>query len=590
MRRSLRDVRRGMLVTLAALVPLLASCGGTPAAPLAQTSAAAPPETAGVALTGVTATASTPAPIPPGAAVVSPAGNVLRLHWSAEPEHLDPQKSVGFAEVRVAVLTYLPLMTYDSALKVVPGSAERVTIAPDGRTYTFALRSNQTYADGTRLTAANFAYAFKRLCDPETAAPYASIVYPIVGCQAYAEALTTGGLSVTNRAELSALRDRVGVTALDDTTLEVKVDQAGPWFLNTFALWVGAPVRQDLVEAGGEDWWTDPANTIGNGPFKLTTWDHGNSMRFERNETFVLPDRRPTLDAIEGVIVADSSVAFQAYRAGELDVIDLAPEDLAVVENDPALRAQHVAVGGACTYYLSLDPMRAPFGDKLVRQAFAQAVDREAWVRDVQEGLGQPALSLIPPGMPGHDQNERRWSLDPASARQKLEQAGFDMAQEITLTYAAEGRNRTTMEYLAAMLQTNLGVKIVLDPLEPATSRATRPQLTIGGWCADYADPQNWLSVVFAHGGVYHGLTGWSHERFDALTHEADALQLDDPRRAELYDEAQRLLVEEAPVAFLFYPYAPYLVQPWVTGVHHTALDPVPGMYDLGSIRIVTGN
>ena len=594
MRRSLLDVRRGMLVALAALAPLLAGCGGTPAARLAQTPAAAPTETAGVAPTGVTANASTPAPIPPGDAVVSPAGNVLRLYWNVEPEHIDPQKAQGGTPTNFVVLNYLTLMTYDTALKVVPGAAERVTIAPDGSTFTFTLRPNQTYSDGAPLTAANFEYAFKRLCDPEIAAPYASIAYPIVGCQAYAEAITTSGLTTTQRAELAALREQVGVKALDDRTLEVRVEQAGPFFLNVFALWIGAPVRQDLIEAAGEDWWFDPANYIGNGPFQLVEWDHAGYARFERNPRFVLPDQQPTLEAIEALMVGDSGSAFAAYRAGELDIINVEPEDIMVVENDPALQAQRIDSNGSCTNWLGFNTSRAPFDDKRVRQAFAQALDREGWVRDILKGLGRPAYSLVPPGLPGHDADERRYELDPAAARRKLAEASFDMAQEITLTYAGGGRNHASNEYLAGMLQRNLGVKIVLNPLEGAGLRAvfrdpaTVPPLTIGSWCADYADPQNFLSLVFQTGGVFSGTRGWSNARFDALTHDADALPLDDPRRAELYAEAQRLLVDETPVAFFWYPTVPLLVQPWVKGLQLTPLDLLPGIFDLGSIRIET--
>lgn len=609
------------ILLLVLLVPVLAACGGTaqvtpttapevPAvteptlAPTTETAAEAPTvaeatEVATEAATEVATEApveATEAPTeaaPAGGATdtVSPAGNVMRVNFS-EPDNIDPQKASFVDEIRFIMLNYLPLMTFDTDLKPVPGAAESYELSEDGKVFTFALRPGQTYSDGEALTAANFEYGWKRLCDPNTAGDYASIAFPVVGCEEYFTAFDSGEVTVTDEAALQTLRDAVGVKALDENTLEISLKDAAPYFLNVAALWVGAPVREDLVEAGGETWWSDPANYIGNGPFQLVEWENQSRVLWERNENYVLP--KPTFESIEGPMSDESNVVFEAYRAGELDISGLAAEDLEIVTGDPELQAQLTESAGSCTFYLGFNLTKPPFDKVEVRQAFAQAIDREAYVRDVLQGLGIPAQSFIPPGFPGHDADEKQWSFDAAAAKSLLESTGFDVSQEIKYTFGASARGKARAEYLAAQLQNNLGVKITLDPVDPTVYSSLfkrdedTPQMFFLGWCADYPDPQNWVSLVFQTGGIASDRVNYSSAQLDEMTKQADALPLDDPQREQLYLDAQKLLVQEAPVAFLYHDKSPFLVKPWITGLKSTPLDYFPGIFDLASIQIVT--
>ncbi|MDQ5854417.1 MAG: peptide ABC transporter substrate-binding protein [Chloroflexota bacterium] len=563
-----------------------------PAVVLAATITPGPPEET----TRTAATSATADVAASGAAgdARSPAGNVLRLNFFVEPTTLDPQQATNVSDIQLIMLNYLPLMTFDTALKLVPGAAAQVDISDEGQTLTFKLHPDQQFADGAPLTAAHFEYAWKRVCDPLIAAGYVSIAYPIIGCQEYAEAITTNSLTVTDVAALQELRDQVGVHALDDDTLEIKLKEQAPYFLYVTALFIGVPVREDLIARGDAAWWSDPATYVGNGPFQLTEWEHDHRVRFERNPHYVLSDRSPKLEAIEGLMIPETNVAFEAYLTDELDIIDLFGSLLPRVEADPQLQSQRVDTPGSCTYFLQFNTTAPPFDKKAVRQAFAQALDREGWARDIGKGLRTPALSFIPRGQPGHDPTERRYTFDPAAAKQKLAASGYDMSQPLKLTYFGSSSNEASHQYLAAMFQNVLGVKITLDPVEPSIfgslfeSPATLPQLTMGDWCADYPDPQNWLSVAFRTGGVVAATIGWSNPKFDELTAEADKLRIDDPRRAQLYQEAQRLLVEEAPVAFFVDTNMHRLVKPWVKGLNATPLDYVPGLFSLETLEIAT--
>lgn len=605
------------LLLLVLLVPILAACGGTTAvtpttAPVAAEPTIAPTEAVAVeaptevpaaeateapteAATEAPAAEATEAPAEETAAAgsgdVSPAGNILRVNFS-EPDIIDPQKSSFVDEIRFIMLNYLPLMTFNTDLKPVPGSAESYDLSEDGKTFTFHLRPDMKYSDGEPLTAANFEYAWKRLCDPTVAGDYASIAFPVVGCEEYFSAFDTGGLTVTDEAGLQGLRDAVGAKALDDNTFEITLKDAAPYFLNVAALWVGAPTREDLVESGGETWWSDPANFIGNGPFQLMEWENQSRVRFERNENYVLP--KPKFEAIEGPMSDESNVVFEAYKAGELDISGVAAEDLQAVNGDPDLKAQLNESAGSCTFYIGFNLTKAPFDKMEVRQAFAMGLDREAYVRDILQGIGFPAQSFIPPGFPGNDPNEKQWSFDATAAKALLDSVGFDFNQEIKYTFGASSRGQARAEYLAAMLQNNLGVKITIDPVDPTvyTSLFKRdedtPQMFLLGWCADYPDPQNWVSLVFQTGGIAADRVNYSSEELDKLTKQADALPIDDPQRAQLYLDAQKILVKDAPVAFLYHDAGPFLVKPWVKGLHSTPLDYFPGIFDISSIEIVS--
>jgi len=224
--------------------------------------------------------------------------------------------------------------------------------------------------------------------------------------------------------------------------------------------------------------------------------------------------------------------------------------------------------------------LKEPFTDPKVRQAFAQALDRESWVENILRGAGAPTLTWIPPGFPGYDAKESRWGFDPEAAKAALAESsygGVEGLPPITATFGDTPRNRTRWEWLTAKWKEVLGVDIKLDPVEPTTMTAltkdinTAPQMFIPGWCADYPDAQNWLSVYWKT-GAFGQRIGYSNPDFDALVNQAD-VELDPVKRAELYAQAQTLLTDGVPVAFMWNNINSYLVKPWVSGITTTPQD-----------------
>jgi oligopeptide transport system substrate-binding protein len=219
--------------------------------------------------------------------------------------------------------------------------------------------------------------------------------------------------------------------------------------------------------------------------------------------------------------------------------------------------------------------LKEPFTDQKVREAFAYALDRDAWVQDVDAGLSIPTLTWIPPGFPGYQEGETRWGYDPEKARQAIAESSYGSVEnlpEIDVTFADTARNRVRHEWLVAKWKEVFGegLKIKLNPVESTTYTAltkdiaTAPMVYRLGWCADYPDPQNWLSVYWKT-GAFGERIGYSNPEFDALVNAAD-VELDPVKRAELYAQAQDLLIAGAPVAFMYNTKNHYLVKPWVKG------------------------
>ena len=283
---------------------------------------------------------------------------------------------------------------------------------------------------------------------------------------------------------------------------------------------------------------------------------------------------------IEFSYINDSAVAFEAYKNDEFDINSVVGEDVDTIKADAELSKELISYPGACTTAVMFHQLKEPFTDQKVREAFAMALDRESYTRDLMHGLGTPTLTWIPPGFPGYDAKENRWGYDPEAARAALAASSYgsvDKLPPIIATIPDSPRIRTRWEWLVAKWKEVLGVDIKIDPVETTTCVAltkdinTAPQMYILGWCADYPDPQNWLSVYWKTGAFGENI-GYSNPEFDALVDEADTT-VDPARRAKLYAQAQTLLTDGAPVAFGWNSQNDYLVKPWVKGIVTTPQD-----------------
>jgi oligopeptide transport system substrate-binding protein len=514
---------------------------------------------------------------------------ILRVHHGIYPDVVDPQKSSYTNEIDIVALVYEGLTRLDTNQETVPAAAESWEYNDDATQITFRLRPGLTYSDGSPLLAENFRYAVERTCDPVTAGNYQSILFVIAGCAEFAGlgVDASGAPREYTPAEHEAARAALGIRTLDDLTLQIDFTNPTPYFHTIAYTWVFYPVKKEIVAKDPDNWWRSAKNHIGNGPFIVTSIDEDQRWSFAANDKYRLG--RPKLDGIEYVYVGDPTVALQAYRAGDLDIVGVSPTVIEEIRDDPELSAHMIRYPVAGTIYLSMSLNQEPFQDQKVRQAFAYAFDRETFCTEIQEGTCVPTLSWIPPGVPGAIETDK-FAFDPEKAKQALADStygGPDKLPKIELTYISDDpREVERAEWVAGQYRDLLGIELTLVPLDGATlfglmkEVATYPQLVMyGGWFQDYPDPQNWLSVVWTCDSVFAQPIGYCNEEFDRLVGLGDTT-VDPTDRLRYYEQAGQLLVDDVPGAFLFNPAGLFLIKPNVTGITPTATEGEwPGEY-----------
>jgi len=536
----------------------------------------------------------------------APVGKVLRVAAGITlPAQMDPHRNSWNDEIQVSLLDFEGLTALDEQSQTIPAAAESWEFSDDGLTATFHLRDGLTYSDGSPLTAERFRYAIQRSCDPHTAAPYATILFPIVGCAELNGSLDMAMLSATPAATPAAddlaiyesALAGLGIETPDDQTLVIHLKQPAAYLPTIAATWVFYPVKQEIVEANPDGWWNDPAQRVGNGVFRAAAFDLNEDaprLSFAANEHYW--GGRPKLDGIEFIYGFDTAEEqVEAYRQNEVDIAWTWTEMLPEVEADPTLRDQIVRYQLADTMGLTFNLTREPFQDQKVREAFAYAFDRQKYCDEVWLGTCVPAYSWIPPGVPGAIETDA-FAFDLDAARQALADSSYGNAESIpaiTYSYVAEWPDAVRdAEWLVAQYQENLGIEITAVPASPDeifasyASAETWPDLAFWGWTQDYPDPQNWLSITWTcDTTMYPGLMGYCNEKADALIRQADA-ETDPEQRMALYEEAGHLIVADAPVVFRSNSIYTYLVAPYVTDYVTTSRDFWPGMSSLRTIDL----
>ncbi|HEV2074295.1 MAG TPA: peptide ABC transporter substrate-binding protein [Thermomicrobiales bacterium] len=476
----------------------------------------------------------------------------------------DPQVMAFLNEIEIASKVWVPLLALNEENLPASAGAESATVSADGTVYTFTIRDGMTYTDGEPVTAGNYAYALKRACSPEVAGNYSNILYAITGCEAWRSADLAG-----ETAGLEAALDE-SIVAVDDSTLEIHLDYAAGYFPYVMTTWVTYPVREDLVEGNGADWWRDISNYVGNGPFKVVSHTDNQEWVFERNEDYFRG--APGIQTLVYKEVDSPETALLAYQQGEFDLIGPSSTQLPQVEADPVLSEQLARQSDASTYYMAFNNASAPFDDVQVRQAFSYAMNRQQYIDQIANGVGIPAGTFLYEGIPGY-QTDFQQSYDPEMAKQLLADAGYPEGEGfpvLQLYYNSESAaSQQVATFWSQNFQQVLGVTVEPTPIDVAQLQSLRtnrdPSLLIwlGNWFEDYPHPQNWLSLVYGPGSTRAPL-GWDNQEYYDLVTEADRLPIEEA--IPLYEQADALLAEQAPVAFYLHGESLVLVSPQLQG------------------------
>lgn len=489
--------------------------------------------------------------------------NVFRLNEATGISSLDPAFARNFENIMAVNQLFNGLVQMNEKLEVIPAIAKSWTISDDGKVYTFILRDDVYFHDhpvfpdgkGRKVVAQDFVNSFYRIIDPKLASP---------------------GAWIFNDVDFSEKSDYSGFVAENDTTLKIYLKHPFPPFLGILTMQYCSVVPHEVVEKYGEDFRSNP---VGTGPFKFKIWKEGVKLVLVKNENYFEKDENgnklPYLDAVSISFIKDRHSEFLSFIRGEFDLLsglDGSYKDELLTQQGelkdiykdklelrkvPFLKTDYIA------FYLDEKNEKiknSPLLKKLVRQAINYGFNRDEMVRYLRNNIGQAAhAGFIPMGMPGFDPAKvKGYTYNPDKARDLLFQAGFPEGKgmpEITLSTTAAYLDLS--EYIQKQLN-DIGIKIKIEVLPAAihseNSARGKLQFFRKSWVADYPDAENFLALFYSKNFAPTGpnYTHFNNRLFDKL-YETAKQTLNDEKRIELYQEMDKIIVEEAPIVNLYY-------------------------------------
>lgn len=531
------------LILTAAMVVGLAACGGSTSNDAASTTDGTTTE-ASDNQTGDETTDTTEA-------AASTGEKILSVQVGPDPETIDPALNSAVDGGNMLLHSFECLLAVDENGQLVPGQAESWETSEDGLTWTFHLRDGLKWSDGSDLTANDFVYSWKRVCDPMVAAPYAETVLSMV--EGYDKAI---------EGDLDALQ----VAAQDDNTLVVTLSTPCSYFGSLAAFATLSPVQEATVTANGDAWATSAATYISNGPFYVSEWVPGSYIMMSKNPYYWNADAIK-LDGIKWNLIEDSNAAYSAYQTGEVLMIKNVPTEEIPSLKDSADFHVDPIIG---TYYLSLNLERDAFKDARVRKALSLAIDRDYVANTLMQGTYSPADNFMGPGWIDMDGKQfkdnanggqsyidvNNYEADLEEAKQLLADAGYPDGEgfpSISYTTNDAGYHKVVAEYLQ-QAWAQLGIDLQVDIVEWASFTPMRRNgdfdVARNGWVGDYSDPSNMLELFYSTNGNNDGK--FNNADFDAAI-ELSRTTLDSAERSKALHTAEDVLMEETgciPVAY----------------------------------------
>jgi oligopeptide transport system substrate-binding protein len=510
----------------------------------------------------------------------------LHLMLEDQPGSLDPGQTQYPYETAVLRAISEPLVKPTADLSgVVPAAAQSYDVVAGGTVFVFHLRPSAGYSDGTPVKAQDFVYAWQRLIDPRLASPEGTF---------FAGTILNGDkVSVLDpqrdAGNIDAALNTLGLKALDDNTFQVTLSQPDPAFIWLAAMPAAAPIRQDVVKKNGDKWADSSDTLITNGPFKVTEMVPNDHITVIPNPHYW--GAKPTLTAINFKVVNDGAIALTKYRSGQLDEASVQPAQAPRVAGDSSLKLDLVKTPDLTVFWITFRMNASPTSNAKLRLAIAQAIDRNAFIAQIFQGQGLPADSFIPKGMHGYSPSLSAQNFDVAQARASLAASGFSAAQLASLTFSYDQTSdfgKATANFVHDQLKSNLGLNITLQGLDAGTyaSNLDTGDFQIAGpmgWSADYPDPADWYDFFLTTSS--NNVALYQNQQYDNFVRVARTDTQPD-RRDQEYQQAQQMLVDDAPVAFLAQSVSWHLVRTYVRGVTSSPVEEWPGALNPNLISI----
>jgi len=496
------------------------------------------------------------------------------IHNGPEVETIDPQILTGQGDGRVAAALFEGLTRFDPKdAHAIPGLAESWELSPDGRHYTFHLRTNAVWSTGQPITAGDFVWSWNHAVLPETGADYAGFFFYVLHGQEW--------VTATNRSQLPPL----GIRASDPFTVEVDLENPTPFFLELCAMRVMSVVPRFWIERYGDQWIrTDPVPC--SGAYQLEYWRPNDRIRLRKNPRYW--DAAHVQLKVVDMLPGDSaSTAVNLFLTGAVDFIadknSIPTELYDRLADDPRFR-RFPYLGN---YFIRFNTTRPPFQDPRVRRAMALVIDKRRLVERITRLGETPASGLVPPGVPNYsaspgvgqnaldawhqgrnpEEQEKAYAAaleaNAVEARELLRQAGYPDGKgfrSFSYMFNAGGGGGGKMHEqigveVQSMLKEKLGLQMELRPVEWKTYLSDMSRLNYdmirGSWIGDYADPTTFLDCFTSDNG--NNRTGWRNAVYDGWVAKAAATPDIDTRRKILRQAESLLVAEEMPIIPIYY-------------------------------------
>ena len=520
-----------------------------------------------------------------GSTAGSTAGGVntagFTVQYGSNPETLDPALNSAIDGANTIITIFEPLLLINENNEVIGGQAESWEASEDGLTWTFTMRDGLKWSDGTDLNAKDFEYSFKRMVDPNTAAPYAETCLGMI--DGFEEA--AGFPDADGNPTVDPNPEALNVKASEDgKTLTIVLSYPCSYFDKMAAFATMSPVQQATVEANGDAWCTSPDTFVSNGPYMITDWTPSERIVLTKNPNYVggWDSSKIVSDTITLLLLEDSSASYAAYNSGEAQLIKDVPTDeipsLTKAEDGGDFYVDTI-LG---TYYVSLNLQRDAFKDAKVRKALSLAIDRDYVANTIMQGTYSAADSIVGPGIMDesgyfHDNGNAPYisadyEANLAEAKKLLEEAGYPNGEGYpTIEYSTNdaGYHVPLAEYLQQAWG-DLGITLTINKMEwssftPAR-RAGEYDVARNGWVMDYNDPSNMLDLFCSGNGNNDGK--YSNPDFDAAI---DASKVADSAEhfAQLH-KAEDILMEDMGCLPIAYYNDYWLQSPTLKGTWHS--------------------
>jgi oligopeptide transport system substrate-binding protein len=501
------------------------------------------------------------------------ANQILHLGNGSEPSGLDPHliTDVGASRIVSELLEGLVGLN-PKTLAPEPSAASSWEVSTDLKAYTFYLNPEGRWSNGDKVVAQDFVYSWRRLLMPDLAAEYSYQLFVVKGAEEYSKGL---------------IKDfnEVGVTAIDDLTLQVQLNAPTPYFLTLLTHPSTFPVHQKTIEQFGDiddpgSLWTRAGNYVGNGPFVLTEWALNRIIRIKKNDKYWDADRVKLSEA-RYYPIDNLTTEERMFRAKTLHITESMPSEKieGYTKNNSSVIKISPYFG---TYFYRINTLKPPLDDKRIRLALAMTIDREKIVTAITKGGQIPAYNFTPPDSAGFTARAKI-PFNIKLAKQLLVEAGYpggEGIEPIEILYnTSEGHKKIAIA-IQQMWKQTLGIEVKLYNQDWKSSLITISnldyQIARSSWIGDYPDPNTFLDTMTTGNG--NNRTGFTNKEYDALIRRA-ANTMDQQQRFEYFQQAEQILAVEVPIIPIYTYTRNYLRSNDVKGWHDNVLDHHPLKY-----------